>query len=274
MRIQSIGNNRINVKFSSDADTERAKAFVNMDDSQLKTLAYLANRDKSTEKKTKNSINSTLYALPIAASLSSGILTKGKLGTRVLATGKTAANWGFGLLVLSALNLAKKAVVSRSEKLQQLENNHPIISLIADLGLFMGVLALGAKCARNVGAKIFEKTPKTVLKLFTKLQNAKRLINKTKLNTKVLPSIIAGVAKIATRAPWAVAAGATIVANSVYILFLAGIIKGTKCAKQEQMRVENNFKSLKLAQLDTAKHLTNVLAEKNDTCVKGLLIAE
>jgi len=268
MQVQSIGNYKSHVKFSSDADTEKAKAFVNMDDSQLKTLAYIANRNKFNEKKT-NSINSTLYAIPIVASISSGILTKGKLGTRVFASARTATNLGVGLLALGAVNAIENAVVSRSEKLQKFENNHPLLSLVADLGLALGAFSLGTKGARKILMKTAKKFPKAALTTVARLQNAKKAINKTMLNTKVLPKIQEGVSKLGEKAPWAVEIGAAIVDSSVYILFLAGIMRGAKEARKEQRGFENNYKGLKMAQLETAKHLTNVLAEENNLLTEG-----
>ena len=273
MQVQSVANNRASVKFSADPNTERAKAFVNMKDSQLKTLAYVTAHDKKTEKRTRKSITSTLYALPIAASLSSGILTKGELGTKAIATAKSAGSWGFALLTLGVFNAAKNAVVSRSEKLQNFEQNNPIVSTLADVGLFLGALSLGNKGAKRVAAKVFEKAPNFVAKMFTKLENAEKAINKTILNTKFLPSIKNNIAKLENKAPWAVHAGTAVVANSVLILFLAGLIRGNSDAKQAKKNVEQNYKALKTAQFETARHLTNVMSVRSDVLAQGSPIA-
>lgn len=270
MQVQSIGNN---IRFSSDANTEKAKAFVNMNDSQIKTMAYIAAQDKNTEKKSKKSIISSLYALPVVASISSGILTKGRLGTRAVATGKTAASWGGALLVLGGYNAVKNAVVSRSEKLQKAEQENPLLSLIADVGLFIGALSLGTKGARKAGAKLLEKSPNLALNAFTKLQDTKRLINKSMLNKKVLPAILNGVSKLEKKAPWAVAAGTTVIANSVLITFLTGILRGNSHVKQTNKEIEKNYKELKEAQINTAKHLTNVLSVRNDVLAQDSPIA-
>ena len=261
MQVQTIGNNMASVKFSADPSTEKAKACVNMNDSQLKTFAYIAAQDKNSEKNNRKSIISTLYALPLAASISTGILTKGKLGTRAVASAKEAGKWGFALLALGAFNTAKNAVVSRSKKLKEFENNHPIASTLTDVGLFVGALTLGTKGAKAIAAKIATKSPKITTMLFTKLQNAKRFINNSMINKKVLPSILNNVAKLEKKAPWAVAAGTAVVANSVLILFLAGMLRGNSNEKQTKKNIENNYRDLKKAQLETAKRLTNVLAQ-------------
>lgn len=273
MQIQSIQNNRTNVRFSSDKDVEKAKAFVNMDDSQLRTLAYIKAQDKNEEKKSKKSIISTLYAIPLVDSLSSGILTRGRLGTRATATATTAARWGVALAVLGGYNAAKNAVVSRSEKLQNFEQNNPVISLLADVGVLMGALSLGTKGATKLGLKALGKAPKLTETLFIGLQNTKRIINKSMLNKKALPFIMKNVAKLEKKAPWAVAAGANIIANSVLITFLAGIFHGNSQVKQLKKDVEQNYKDLKTAQLNTSKHLTNVLSVKNDVLAQDSPIA-
>ncbi len=253
MAIKPIGNNISGVNFTSNNDEgasiARAKAiaFVNMDDAQLKNLAYVASFDK---KHKKSSNASALLALPIVAGLSKGILTPGKLSGKTIAAAKTGANWGFGLIVLGVYNSIKKAVASKSPKVQEFESNHPLASLALDLVVLAGALTLGSKGLTKIRAKIVAKLPKEIAA-------TKIMLDKTKINTKYLPKITEHVSKIAQTAPWAVKAGAFVVDNAVYIPLMAGFLKSSNNIKQQHEKIRNNYYQLKEAQSEIAKKLVS-----------------
>lgn len=187
------------------------------------------------KKKKHNPLYTSLLALPVVDTLSSGILKSGSLGQKTFAASKTAGRWGIALAVLGVVSAIKKAVISRSEKLRQAEANNPMTSFIADLGVFFGALTLGHKALGKIATSVFSKKPELGEKLFNGIQNAKRAINKTVLNKKVLPSIMNGINAVEKKAPWAVAGGKFAVANSVLLVFLASVMHSSRHSKQQNV---------------------------------------
>jgi len=271
MAISSIGNKISSVKFTSrGADEEssnvrdKAVAFVNLDDQQVRRLAYLSSVDKKGDKKNRQSALSMLYALPIVAGLSRGILKEGKLSTKAFAASKTAGGWVAGLMALGAYNMIKKAVISDSKTVKNFEANNPVASMVIDVGIFAGVLALGTKNAGKLRAKIAKVAPKLVKNVISKLITAKTFLDKTKLNKEILPKVTKHVASLAEKAPWATGASRFVLRNSVLVLLFAGILKSSSDSKQKQERIVNNYKQIKEAQYQIAKRLASETSEANE----------
>lgn len=294
MIIKPIGNKSSGVRFTSDADNSdisnaraRAVAFVKMNDNQIKRLAYMTAYDKKEDNKNRSSLVSALYAMPVAATLTDGILTKDLLVNRMLAgkqgpvsaaeraalskkvvvnlsnrvseSSKTALGWGFGLVMLGVYNSFRNVIVSSSPKLKKFEQNNPFAALIADLGIFCGIAALGYKGAQRIGQRMVSHTPDAVANVNTMKNEFFKGLNKSKFNKKVLPAIVDGVEKFAKKAPITAGVGKFLLANSVWIVFFSSLFKGTGHAKQERDRIENNYFALKKAQCDTAKYLASTM---------------
>lgn len=283
--IKPIGNKSSNVKFTSknddmDAMDKRAiaTAFVNMSDRQLRELAYVSSYDENRDRRHKNTMLSTFYALPVVASVSSGLLKEVKgnniLSKKLGATGKTAMFWGFGLAMLGVYNIVRDAVVSNSKGLKKFEQNNPIPSLIMDLAVFMGLATLGFRGAAKVGEKISTKFPKTLNEISSHVINVKNWLNKTSLNKKVLPAIREGVDNFKTIMPITAEIGRVLIANSVWILLFAGLIKSSNHARNDRDRVEKNYHDLKQAQFETAKDLNKILEIERDVLAQDSAIAK
>lgn len=274
MQVKSVENTNSNIGFRSKKRIEEATAFVNMDDSQLQFLAYTGTLDKNKEKKRRNSLTRTFYALPVVDTIASGILAKrvyenkagikrvGKtlLSTRVKAAGITAGIWGLALTGIGMYNVIKRSIVSHSETLQNFERNNPVTSFLLDVGAIFGGLALG-----GVGiAKFMKKHPEKVVNLNKKANKVLAKLDKTKLNKEILPSISKGVAKVAQKAPWAIKAGKFALVNSIWAILGVALLKMAKYAKDDRKEAEQNYQILKNKQLGTAKYLVNALGVERD----------
>lgn len=288
MQIQSI-DNKSSVRFKSRNNLEKASAFVNMDDNQLKDLAYVMSYDKDSKKKTQKSLISMFYALPIIDMVTSGILvrkspfgrriigklinrsTKGNLPlnsegiieglrtanlkNRVKAAGSTAGSWALWLSVIGVYNSIKKSMTSKSPDSKKFQQNNPIASFALDLGIIFAGTALVEKGLR----KIMGHFPNAKKEFAIKTNKILGRLNKTHLNNDILPKLLEGTAKLSEKAPLAAKVGRFAIANSVWIAFGLGLLKLGHHQNHDQKKVEKKYKELKNAQFETAKHLNKVL---------------
>lgn len=260
MQVQPISNVASNVKFGSIYSQEYRDTLtdlVNMDDSELATIAQLQAARHNNRKSHEKTMNTVLYSLPIVAGLSSGILHKGSLGSKTAVALGSGASWGFALALLGVYDFAKKAIFSKSEKLQNFEQNNPALSLLADLGLFWGVLTIGNKAVAKGWPKLLEKAPNLATKALGLAGNVVSKLDNSSLNKKVLTRLAATAANFSKKAPWLSAAGSAVLGCSTIIVLLAGLMRGVSSAAQENNRVHNNYKRLKANQFEIAKALAN-----------------
>lgn len=249
-----------------------AKAFVDMDDNQIRHLAYSSAYDKNRERHHNNSMLTAFYAMPVVASLSDGILTKGSLGLKAGVTAGTAAAWGFGLLMLAGYNHIKRAVVSDSPKLAKFEQNNPVASFLIDLGIFLGVAALGFRGAGKLGEKLVEKHPDLAVRIANKGQSMLTSLNKSNFNKKTLPAMNKSVDEFAEKAPALFGTGRFILANSVWILLLGSIIKGASHTNNTNDKIVEKYHELKHAQFDAAKYLAKEAEKEKEKAPKILIV--
>ena len=274
MQIQSIDNSKSDVKFKSNNSIEKASTFVNMNDSQLRELASTISYSQNDNKRHKKSLLSTFYAIPIVDTLASAILVdkasvvskdyaqlmrEEPLSSRVRAATITAGHWGLILLAVGAYNVVKKVIGSQSPGFEKFERDNPIQSFILDAGAIIGGLALGGYGLLKFGNKIGNKNPELGVRAQVKIEKFKNLLDKTKFNTEILPKMAKGAAKLAEKAPWVTTAGRFALANSIWILLGASILKSVQNSKKEHAKIEKNYQTLKNAQFETAKHLNNAL---------------
>lgn len=277
MQVQSVENSNQRVKFKSRENMQMASAFVNMNDDQLKDLAYISAANGDDTKRRKKSVLATFYAMPIVATIASGILpTKyskkygffsihnASLGERAISAGKTAGSWAMILAAIGIYNTTKKAVVSDSEGLQKFNQKHPILSFIADIGIILGGLALATRGIRKLSGN--KNIP--FIKLKRKIIEKQHYLDNTKLNKEVLPIISEGASKLSEKLPRISNITKGLIANSVLIVFAAGLIKMFRHSNKEHKKIEKNYNELKDAQLKTAKELTNSLAVERDILAK------
>lgn len=283
MQVQALGNNNSSVNFGENANKdlaakrrERAIHFVNMNDQDLMTLAYLNSykQNKKTHDNNKKNMTRVLYAMPFIAGLSDGILKKGSLSSKIKAGGSTTAGWGFGLLALGVFDAVKKKLVSKSETLTNFEHNHPGLALLADIGMFIGVAVLAFKGVDKFSAKIMEKYPKLQKDVVNLAEMAKTRINNSKMNNKVLNNLKNFAEEFSEKAPLAASVGRFVVDNAVWAVLFGSIFRSSSNVKQQKERVANTYNALKAEQTRCAKHLVNSLSVENSILAKDSPVAE
>lgn len=277
MQVQSADSTS-KIGFNSRHQIERAAAFVNMDDSQLRDLAFISSYDGKHEKKQKRTMAAACVAMPIVDSLASGILVKrgqaglnqtGKLiseplSTRVGATARTAGSWVVALAGIGVYTGIKRAIVKRSEGLQEFNRNHPVLSFLIDLGIIFTGLSIGQKKLGKFIASRETKDPELVKLLENKRASIEKSLNSTKFNKKVIPAIEEGFRNFAKKAPFVANVGRFALGISPWIVLFGGLMKLSRNDKKELKRIDNKYKEIKTAQNKTAKYLSNALGVERD----------
>lgn len=283
MLVNTIKKRDIASFTSNQADLKRASAFVNLNDRQLRDLAYVTSYDKKEQKKQDQSVKRYFKAIPIVDTLAVGVLAKklkeknasfrfGRetvqlpigykvvnptLGERASVMGKQAAGWGAIIIGIGIYNKIKKAVVSKSPALQEFEQNNPGMGFVADIGILIGGYFAGSKALKA----IMNRAPKLVEKMNTLKADAITKLDKTKFSKKTLPIIEKRVAAFAKNNPKLAMASGLALANSMFVLLGLGMLKSLHNAKKNQDKVEATFGELKEAQLQTAKRLAGETCE-------------
>lgn len=289
MQIQLLDNNKSIVKFKSNNSVEKASAFVNMDDQQLRQLAYVMSYDKDNEKKKHKSALKMFYAIPIVDTIASGIIvgksrfarnlinkltahaenTKKNLNTeaiynglsnpnlknRLKAAGSTAGSWALWLSVIGIYTAVKDSIVSKSDSSKKFQRNNPISSFILDVGAIFAGYAVTSTGLNKLKGMF----PTTEKELSAKTNALLGKANKSSVNREILPKLSEGVLKLEKTAPWLVKSSKFALVNSVWILFGLSLLKSSHHAQRDNERVDKNYRKLKKAQFETSKRLNKAL---------------
>lgn len=275
MQPQAVSNKTQNVQFRSNINIDKAQAFVNLNDAQLRTLAY-TEADKREDKRASRNIAATFLAMPIVDSLASGVLAensvaakarfgefelKSKLkmpasmGERLFKTGGTAIGWAYALGVICVYSGIRHLVGKHSTEVKQFDQQHPVLSFAADLGLIFAACILGAKGISKLSEKFAKKCPKSAEEIGEKFDKMFEKIDKGNFNRKTLPKWVESFAKFEEKSPILAKTGKFALANSMWILLGAAFAQMFVHSSRKQNSVEQNYYMLKTAQTDVAKQL-------------------
>ncbi len=268
MQVQLIENRNSKLGFNSNA-IEQASNFVNMDNSELRYLAYKSSYDPKKEQENRKSIVKTLYTIPVAETIAAGVLTKSVLSDKVVSAAKKAGSWAGVIALVSLYSSVKNAIVSKSPSLQNFQQQNPFLALLADIGIISTSFIFGRAGIANLKDKVLKKYPDKVDKYSDKVADVKKWLNKTKLNKEILPKISAKLGKIAEKAPWAAKAGKFALLNSMWIILGVAALKAIKHSKDSNKKIEENYRALKKAQLKTSRDLVNILGTQNNILVQN-----
>lgn len=266
MQINAIGNSNSSVGFGSrrEDNLKRASAFVNMDDAELREMTYVMTYDKNQRKKDKKASLRAFYAIPVVDVIAKGILENGKLGEKALKSTKVAGGWIGALAVLGLYNTAKKAIMKKSENLNNSSKNNPLTSLVVDLAIFAGALIGGRRVLGKLQGKLYNVNHKPFQAINSGIKSAVTMLNESKFSTKVMPKISERIATFTNNNPRIASFGESALRNAVWITFGLGLLSTSHRSKKQQAKLENNFQELKQAQAQVAKHLSNQLGVERD----------
>lgn len=277
MQVASIANISSNTNFKSEDNIQNASDFVNMNDKQLKKLAYkLSYNKKEVEEKTQKTLLATLCAIPIIDSISKGLLAKNafvsqtkdytgifvekstQLSTKAKAGIKTAGMWGAVLGILGIYSATKNAFTPQNKKT---DKHNPVASFLVDVGVMIGGLALITMGFNE----IIEQFPEKVGKMRKGFNKFLEKLDKTSLNKKTLPDL----EKFAAKHPVVATTGKVALAYSMWITLGVGIYKMFNNVIEQRKKVDNTFEQLKINQNITAKQLVNVMNVEKDVLAQG-----
>lgn len=285
MQVQSVKNSQTNLNFKSDFYADDL-AFINMSNSELKSLATYIGSDSRESREKRKSIVKTFCAIPIIDTLASGILAakiipkfaqlpcnegliledfeiKGaSLAERTSIMGGKAGFWGAAILGVVAYNKIKHALFPKTYEPGGFSQEHPILSFFTDVALIIGGFTLGAKGLVKGIESLDKNYPKFVSKVSRKIAKFLIRLDKSAANKKYLPQIEKSAVELAQKFPRTAFAGVMGLALSVPILFVVALFKTIRYDHQEKRRVHENYHDLKEIQLKIAKQLARRL-DKN-----------
>lgn len=234
--------------------------FVNASDEDLFYIAKAENNERH-----KNDTAKFIGACVGVDALSSMILknqvlkevgddvqvVRAPLSAKIGAGLKSVKGWGIGFAAVGVLMAAKTFLMNKSEKFREAEENHPMMSLLGEIG----ALVLGYKGAHKIGEKlgVAEKMAKKTAPLTNKISKIANKIDNSKFSTFVMNRGTEIVNKVGTKAP---ALGKTcrlLLANSVLIMLIGGMMKLNKNNRE----VQQSYESLKIAQDNIRENLYN-----------------
>ena len=247
---------------------ERIDEAIVQDDKLVREYAYLKAMDKVKDKKHKKITNALWYSIPIAAGLSTAVLTKGKVslfGKEIggfaskLATSIAGAlPWAVTLGVADAVVGGNNLALKKSENVREAERKHPILTVLGILAAGTAALFLVPKAAskllNKIGPKTYEKLGKLTEKAAEKLNVIKtpKFIQKplSKLSEK-MPSVIKNGTLF----------GISILPETLLLTTFFHTINHNIDRKRE---FNKNYTAMKETQLNLAKARVNELKLEND----------
>ncbi len=265
MQVQSIGNSESNVGFKSRNKMEQAEVIVNLNDSQVKSLAYAKSVDKNKEKKNRRTVVGLFYAMPVVDTIAKGIVagtrepfSKGiPLSYRLRTMGSNAVGWGVILSVAAIYGAAKKAGIFDSSGTQKAQKKHPIASAFGDFGVLLLGTIFASMGLGKIAQKITEKNPEALVDAESSIAKLAKNINQSKFATRTLPRITEGFEKFANKAPLTAKATGFALRNSLWILLGISLYKSISHANDRNKKISANYHEMKNEQVNAAKYLIN-----------------
>lgn len=251
MSVQLVSGSNLNI--SKQEAKEKAQAFVALDDYQLQRLARVSSYNPKEAKSDRNKMALLIGATPFVHSVIDGSIKGDSLGSKAMIAGKTGAGWAVALGVLGVYGSLKHLVNKHNPSLANFEAQNPLVSFVADMGMFV----VGTFFAHKAIGKVLSHSPSISNKIGEYSVRAHDALNKTSLNTKILPKISEGLAKFKTSMPKLAGAGNYMLRNSIWILFGSTIALSMAQRAKSNSKVENNYQKLKEIQLQTAQYLDN-----------------
>lgn len=265
MSVQAITSS--NTIINQQDARDKAQAFVNLDDHQIRTLARASSYDEKEAQHQRRIATGLLWAVPIVDSLSSGILkkvdnhanefgevthsTRATLGSKLGAVGKTAAFWTALAAGIKLYDFTKKAIGEKVPGVKKFEQQNSGLSFLVDLG----VIYAGYYFGRLGFEKLKGNPPKFIEPIKKQISKVKELIDNSSLNTKTLPWLSQHTEELKLKMPKTAGVAKFVLKHSIWITLGTMVGLGIAQLVRNSNKVEKNYKKLKEIQLETAKAL-------------------
>lgn len=257
MNIQAI-NPAFKGVTRSNAETDKLDAFISLNDNQLRQIAYAKTSAKFDDKKSRKATNALFYSAPVASGLAYGILGDGKtklfsknltgLAGRVGNGLKAAARYAAILGTVDLVAHATKKLIKKSDKAQNFNNEHPILTLGAVIAGALGAVSLMSKGFTKLGAA---KTPKL-------LQSGTDSVAKFLNSNKHIRKMTNAVNKFGAKTPTALKEiGATVLSWAPTTLLFGGLFNSIGNSNSKNREFVKNYSELREKQLELTKQRLN-----------------
>lgn len=148
------------VQYGTDKQKAKAAKFVQSTDKDLTNLAYRINDRKHRDSKFVKNVAKAILAVPVVAAGVTAAATKGKVSARTIAGAKSFLKTAGGMAIVGGIFNMHKEINAKNPKLKEMNEKHPILSLVGvATGAGMGIAA-GELLLQSVSPKAKEKLTK------------------------------------------------------------------------------------------------------------------
>ena len=249
MTVNSIG--AVQSVQRSDMNSLIEKSFVLMPDRAVREMAREKTNEQYNDLGFRKKVNAVFYSLPVIGAASAAAMTKGSPARKAMAGAKNGALWAGAVGVLGLYDVASRAVLKNSPKIQESVQKHPVASTIADLSLAFLSVDLGTRLI-NRGLADVKPSKKVV-----------GAINNSKFVKEFIPKVTGGLENVVAKAPElvkqmlpAVKKAGNFVVKNAPLLAIGGIlVAGIGNSLKKDRIYNNNYDRLKDMQLDVAQNI-------------------
>ncbi len=203
---------------------------IGCDDNTLRVIAYDTASKKAEAR--RNNINRLYCAIPLAGGVAAAVLTRGNtkilskevsgLAAKAAAAVKEAGYWTFLLGTAVAGGMGIDAVSKKSSTVKEFRHNHPVLSFVGDLGLFVAATTFIPSGVSKLYSKL---KPQYISKIGEGVESVAGHINSIKS-----PEIIKKFGEtISSRTPgWMKAAGAAALSFAPHLTLLTAFVSSIR----------------------------------------------
>lgn len=241
---------------------------IAQDDRYLRAYAYQKAMHDVKDKKHKKISNALWYSIPVAAGISSALLTRGKvslfgkeiggLASKLTAGIAGAFPWAVTLGVADAVVGANNLAAKKSENFREAERKHPILS-------FLGILAAGVAGLMLIPKGLSKLAGKIGPKTFERLGNGTQKIANTINKVKTPEFLKKPLTKLAESTPAIIKNGAkTALSLAPTALLFTSFFHSINHNVDKRREFEKNYTAMKDTQIKLAQARVNELKLQND----------
>lgn len=244
---------------------DNVDALINMNDNQLRKIAYAQTQANFNEKKQRRITNALFYSAPIAAGVATAVLNNAPttvfsknltgLAARAARGLKTSIKWVGALAAIDLLGMGKNKLSQILPEVRKFDAEHPWISMATMLSAGIGAIILVGKGASKLGAlkgnKFLQKTTEKVAnfintnKVITKLKNGLRTLSQK------TPSALKEI-------------GATILSWTPTALMFGGLYHSINSNNAQIREFDKNYTNLRNQQQKLTRARMRELSAEND----------
>ena len=245
MQVQSVNFNQAKSFKGYDDNI----GFVNLNDSDIRQLAYLKTVSKADPKKHERVNNVMTMLLPVAGGLANAASVE--KGARKMAFASGFGGWTAFLLGIGAVFSADRALKNKSEKYRNFAEKHSFLNIIGTMtaSYFAGVAAqiAGAKGIKALAStKFYARAAEKVSKAMKNIGSKKFVLNVSDFSKSLIaktPSALKNAAKFGAKiAPWALILGSIAHSVNYSSKFAKSVDKNYTDLKNQQLNLANDMR--------------------------------